>query len=188
MPKGQKRSLADPTTLQPFSKDDKNIIQVVIETPKGSRNKFAFDTRLRLFTLSKVLPDGMVFPHDFGFVPETKADDGDPIDVLLLMDEPAYPGVVVESRLVGVIEGEQKESDGSKERNDRLVAVAKESHTHSNIKTISDLNKRLLKELEDFFVNYHELSGSSYKVLECRGPGHALKLLQKSIANHRKKP
>lgn len=102
MPK--KRSLAAPVVLQPFDKPDKSVIRTVIETPKYSRNKYKFEPALASFTLSKVLPKGMTFPYDFGFVPSTEGDDGDPIDVLLLMDEPAFPGCVIESRLIGVIE------------------------------------------------------------------------------------
>src|ERR687888_2009595 len=101
----RKRSLADPTQLKPLDTDDKDMFKVVIETPKGSRNKYAFDPELSVFELKKVLPAGMAFPYDFGFVPSTKADDGDPVDVL--MDEPAFPGCVLACRPIGVIEGEQ---------------------------------------------------------------------------------
>jgi inorganic pyrophosphatase len=76
-------------------------IEVVIETPKGSRNKFKYDPISHRFKLSKVLPEGMVFPHDFGFVPNTKGPDGDPIDVLVLVDEPTFPGCSLECRLIG---------------------------------------------------------------------------------------
>jgi len=122
--------------LKPMTKDD--LLQVVIETPAGSRNKFAFDPDQSVFALKKVLPAGMVFPYDFGFLPQTLAPDGDPIDVLLLMDEPAYPGCLVASRLIGVIEGEQ--IDGKKKvRNDRLVAVANANHMYANIRKLEDL-------------------------------------------------
>jgi inorganic pyrophosphatase len=84
-------------------------VKVIIETPKGSRNKFKYDPALRMFKLSKVLPEGMVFPYDFGFVPSTKGDDGDPVDVLVLMDEPTFPGCLLECRLVGVLEAGQEE-------------------------------------------------------------------------------
>jgi inorganic pyrophosphatase len=115
------KSLADPTKLKPLLKE--GLVQVIIETPAGSRNKFAYDPDQGIFALKKVLPAGMVFPYDFGFLPQTIAPDGDPIDVLLLMDEPAFPGCAVKSRLIGVIEGQQL--DGKKKiRNDRLVAVA----------------------------------------------------------------
>jgi len=87
------KALSDPTSLKPI--DKKDGLQVIIETPAGSRNKFAFDTKQEIFALKKVLPAGMVFPYDFGFVPQTIAPDGDPIDVLILMDEPAFPGCAV---------------------------------------------------------------------------------------------
>src|SRR5580704_14286358 len=120
--KNSGKGLANPTRLKPMGKGE-GLLQVVIETPKGSRNKFAFDPEQRVFSLKKVLPAGMTFPYDFGFLPQTLAPDGDPLDVLLLMDEPAYPGVVVRSRLLGVIEGEQLDGK-NKIRNDRLLAVA----------------------------------------------------------------
>ena len=101
----RKNSLADPVQLRTLAKKD-NLLQVVIETPRLSRNKFAFDPDQHIFALKAVLPAGMAFPYDFGFLPRTIAGDGDPIDVLVLMDEPAFPGVLVPSRLIGVIEGE----------------------------------------------------------------------------------
>src|ERR1700730_1275382 len=104
-----KRSLANPARLDPNTTGSAELVRVIVETPKGSRNKYAFSEDRRIFELSKVLPTGMDFPYDFGFVPSTRAEDGDPIDVLLLMDESAYPGCLVEARLVGVIEAEQDE-------------------------------------------------------------------------------
>jgi inorganic pyrophosphatase len=166
--------------LRPFKKQDPSVIQVVIETPKGCRNKYKFDPRLNCFTLSRVLPDGMLFPYDFGFVPSTQAEDGDPIDVLLLMDSPAFPGCVIQSRLIGVIEGEQTE-DGKTERNDRLLAVANENHTYSEINDVDDLNQQLLKELGQFFVNYHRLHGTKFKVLGTKGPKQAARRLDQAV-------
>src|SRR5246127_5174453 len=167
MSKKQKRSLADPTSLNLHSDD---TFQVIIETPKASRNKYRYDPKQGIFTLSKVLPEGMVFPYDFGFLPQTMAPDGDPIDVLLLMDEPAYPGVVVRSRLIGVIEGEQ--IDGKKRnRNDRLLAVAEANHLYADIKRAKDLPDQFLKELQEFFVNYHRLEGKEYRLLGCKEIG-----------------
>ena len=116
----------DPTRIQPFDKDNPEIVNAVIETPSGSRNKFKFEKRFGCFALSSVLPEGMVFPHAFGFVPRTQAQDGDPEDVLVVMDEPTFTGCVVPVRLVGVMEAEQTE-DGDKRRNDRLIAVAAQS-------------------------------------------------------------
>lgn len=105
-------------------------LNVIIETPKGSRNKFNYDEDYNLFKLGGVLPAGAVFPFDFGFIPSTIGGDGDPLDVLLLMDEPAFPGCLVSSRLIAVIEAEQTERDGETTRNDRLIAVAADSRAH----------------------------------------------------------
>jgi inorganic pyrophosphatase len=184
MPKKNKGALAAPTVLKPFNDDDDSIVQVVIETPKGSRNKYKFEPSLRSFKLNRVLPDGMVFPYDFGFVPSTQADDGDPIDVLVLMDSSAFPGCVIESRLIGVIEGEQTE-DGKTERNDRLIAVANHTHTHTDVQDISDLNQSLLKEVGEFFVNYHKQDRIKFKVLGTKGAKEAAQLLNKTIKKNK---
>jgi inorganic pyrophosphatase len=177
---GARGGLADPSKLKPVDSDHKNNLRVVIETPKGSRNKFAFDPKLHIFELKKVLPAGMTFPYDFGFVPSTKAEDGDPVDVLVLMDEPAFPGCVLSCRPIGVIEGEQGDRK-DKERNDRIVAVEQDAHSWADIKTIDDLGKEFCRELEEFFVNYHKLSGEKYRVLGVKGPDQARKLVKSGM-------
>lgn len=160
------KGLANPVQLRPIDKDD-GLLQVIIETPKGSRNKFAYDPDQKVFALKKVLPAGMVFPYDFGFLPRTMAPDGDPLDVLLLMDEPAFPGVAVRARLIGIIEGEQLEGKKTN-RNDRLLAVAEANHLYADIKDHKDLPDLFMRELEEFFVNYHRLEGKEYKLLGCK--------------------
>jgi inorganic pyrophosphatase len=172
--------LANPTRLKPFDSDDKQMLRVVVETPKGSRNKFAFDPDEHIFELKKVLPSGMTFPYDFGFVPSTEAEDGDPVDVLVLMDEPAFPGCALTCRLIGVIEGEQGEKK-DKERNDRIVAVEQDAHSWADIKTIDDLGRQFVRELEEFFVNYHRLSGKQYRILGVKGPDQARKLVKSAM-------
>jgi inorganic pyrophosphatase len=175
MSKKRAGSLANPTTLKPLKSDDETL-QVVIETPKSCRNKFAFDPKQRIFVLKKVLPAGMTFPYDFGFLPRTQAPDGDPIDVLLLMDEPAFPGCAVSARLIGVIEGEQTEGK-KKVRNDRLLAIAEANHTYANVKKVKDLPEQFLRELQVFFVNYHRLEGKEYRLLGCKGVQAAMTLI-----------
>ncbi len=175
--KNGKGVLADPTRLQPLDPDEKELITVVVETPKGSRNKYAFDPKERVFRLKKVLPAGMIFPYDFGFVPRTEADDGDPIDVLVLMDEPAFPGCVLECRPIGVIEGEQSNTKGT-ERNDRIIAIQEDAHSWADIKTIHDLGEQFCCELEEFFVNYHKLTGKKYRVLGRKGPQGIRKMIK----------
>ena len=176
MPK--KKALADPTSLKPLVDKD-GTLQVVIETPKGSRNKYSFDPKQEIFSLKSVLPAGMDFPYDFGFLPRTLGEDGDPIDVLLLMDEPAFPGCLIPARLLGVIEGEQ--IDGKKRiRNDRLVAIAEANFRYSQVKKLSDLPKHFVRELEDFFVNYHRLQGKEYRIIGCKGKETARTLIRKA--------
>ena len=132
----RRSALADPSRLAPTDGDGKETIQVVIETPKGSRNKYAFDEEQKIFQLKKVLPAGMAFPFDFGFIPSTLADDGDPVDVLVLMDEPAFPGCLLICRIVGIIQGEQGDKK-KKERNDRIVAVEQENHSYAHVKHVN---------------------------------------------------
>jgi inorganic pyrophosphatase len=175
-----KSGLADPSRLSPIDEDDDEIFTVVIETPRGCRNKYAFDPSLRVFTLKKVLPAGMAFPYDFGFVPSTEGGDGDPIDVLVLMDEPAFPGCIVRCRLIGIIEGEQKDGKDV-ERNDRILAVEIGTHSWDDVRHIDDLGKQFGKELAEFFVNYHELTGKEYRILGMKGPSAATKCVEKGM-------
>jgi inorganic pyrophosphatase len=157
-------------------------VHVVVETPKGSRNKVAYDSELRAFKLKGVLPEGHSFPYDFGFVPSTKAQDGDPLDVLLLLDAPTFAGCVVEARLIGALELEQRENDGSTVRNDRLLAVAADSHEHKSIHALADLSSDLLHEIEHFFSSYNEAHGRSIRVLRRVGPERAHALLQHALS------
>jgi inorganic pyrophosphatase len=155
-------------------------VRVVIETPKGSRNKFDFDPKLQLFTLSAVLPVGESFPFDFGFIPGTLGEDGDPLDVMILMDEPAFPGCVIDARLIGVIEARQTDGGKSKTlRNDRLIAVSKESHLHRHIESIKDIDSRLLAEIEEFFVAYNKMKGEKFTPLGRHGPERAGALVRR---------
>ena len=164
--------------LKPFDKETGNL-NVVIDTPKRSRNKYAFDFDVAAYRLKGVLPEGAVFPYDFGSIPATVADDGDPLDVLLLMDEPAFAGCLVECRLLGVIEAEQTEK-GKTERNDRLIAVAAHSHTHASLRSLSKLEPKLLDEIEHFFESYNKARGKEFKPLARKGPAVAKRLIENS--------
>ena len=182
--KSRSGSLADPQGLSPT--DDKGKIQVIIETPKGSRNKYAFDEEQRVFALKKVLPAGMTFPYDFGFIPSTKAEDGDPTDVLVLMDEPAFPGCLLKCRIIGVIEGQQgKKKKG--ERNDRIIAIEEANHSYAHIHHVKELGKKFVKELEEFFVNYHDLQGEKYRILDVKGPAEARRRIADGMKSVRKR-
>lgn len=180
MAKAKQKKTSDPTRLNPFDGKKPGVVIAVIETPGGSRNKFKYDEKLGFYSLSGVLPEGMVFPHAFGFVPGTRAADGDPEDILILMDEPTFTGCVVPTRLIGVMEAEQTE-EGKTERNDRLIAVAAHSRDYSEVKGLGDLNSNMLKEIEQFFITYNKEKGKKFKVLRMRGPGQALKMVKKSL-------
>src|SRR4051794_396915 len=155
---------------------------IVIETPKDSPNKLKFDPDLQTFRLAKVLPVGMVFPYDFGFLPATHAPDGDPLDVLLLLDAPLYPGCVVPSRLIGILECEQRERDGKVERNDRLLAVAEASTVHSGTTSSRDLSPAILAGIEAFFADYNRLGGKEFRVLSRRGARAAAAAARRAAA------
>src|SRR6185312_9736666 len=146
----------------------------------------AFDPQQEIFTLRRVLPAGMAFPYDFGFVPSTLAEDGDPLDVLVLMDEPAFPGCRLSCRVIGIIEGEAIEHKQG-ERNDRLVAVELSNHTFAEVRHIDDLGAAFARELEGFFVNYHRLAGTRYRVIGPKGPTAARRAIRQAQRLARKK-
>jgi inorganic pyrophosphatase len=166
-------------TLPPFDEESGDL-NAVVETVAGSRNKFAYDGELGLFRLKGVLPAGASFPFDFGFVPSTKGGDGDPLDVLVLMDEPAFAGCLVPARLVGVITAQQRERDGTVEQNDRLIAVASDSHTHEGVRKIDDLSPQLLDEIEHFFISYNEMRGKTFTPTGRKGPRAAKTLVERA--------
>lgn len=151
--------------------------KIIIETPKGRRNKFDYDPDYQLFTLGGLLPEGLAFPFDFGFIPSTVAEDGDPLDVMVLMDEPAHVGCLLDVRLIGVIEAEQ--SDGKKKTiNNRLIAVAIHSYAHENLASLGEINKPLLDQVEEFFISYNKSRGKKFKVTGRHGPKRASELVQ----------
>jgi inorganic pyrophosphatase len=163
--------------ISPFK--SKKTLRVVIETPKGSRNKYDYDPAARAIVLSRTLPEGMVFPFNFGFIPRTRGEDGDPLDVLVLMDEPVTPGVVVFSRVIGLLCATQ--SEGSKrERNDRYLAVALTSLEFKSIHHAKRLPAHIMEQIEKFFVTYNELCGRKFTPLKVLGPTRAMQTIAES--------
>jgi inorganic pyrophosphatase len=162
-------------------------ITAIIETPKGSPNKYDFDEQCGAFRLASVMPKGTYFPYDFGFIPSTLAEDGDPLDVLVLMDDPVPVGCVLSIRLIGVIEAKQQGKDGDWERNDRLIAVAVAAHTHAHVQHIDDLRPHLLNEIEAFFENYNQQKGKVFKPTDRAGPKKARKIMEAGMAAFRER-
>jgi inorganic pyrophosphatase len=155
-----------------------NCVDVVIETPKGSAQKYDYDPESHFFKLKKILPSGMVFPYDFGFVPGTKGEDGDPLDVIVISEFCSFPGIMIKCRIIGGIKAQQSEPGKKKMiRNDRFLAIPKCSNIFEKIKSIEDLPDKIVKELEDFFVDYNQIEGKEFKALKKMDAGEARKLL-----------
>ena len=163
-----------------FAKDNK-MVYAVIETPRGSRNKYTYDEQNDYFELTKVLPAGTVFPLDFGFIPNTLAEDGDPLDILVITDYPGFTGCVVKVRVIGVLMVEQTEKDGKSMRNDRIISVASDSLNFADLKNIVDMNINLLDEIIHFFGYYNEMAGKEFKLLKKQGSSTALKLIKQKM-------
>lgn len=133
------------------------------------------------------MPEGSSFPYDFGFIPSTRGEDGDPLDVLVFMDAPVPVGCVLTVRLIAVIEAKQRKKGGHWIRNDRLLAVATHAHTHAHVETLDDLRPHLLNEIEAFFENYNTLKESEFKPLSRSGPKKARRLLNEGADAFRKR-
>ena len=151
---------------------------VVVETPKGSRNKYKYDPEQNVLRLGATLGEGLAFPFDFGFFPSTQGADGDPLDVLLFLDAGVPPGCVATARLIGVLEVEQKQRRKPWQRNDRFFAVATHAHGHLAVQRLADLPSQLVPEVEAFFTHYAGLEGKELRVKRRSGPSRARKLLK----------
>jgi inorganic pyrophosphatase len=171
------------TNLPSFTED--GDVQVVVETPRGSRAKFNYDPKLEAFTLSKSLLTGLTYPHDWGFVPSTKADDGDPIDIMVIHDATTIPGLVVTCRVIGILQIEQKSKKKS-ERNDRLFAVPRRSHSEQALKDVRDLSRPIQEELEKFFIATDELEDKKLKIIGWKGPKAAVQAIKEAAKSFAK--
>jgi len=167
--------------------DRKEACYAIIETPKGSHHKFDYDPDLACFMLNKTLPEGMTFPLDFGFIPSTLADDGDPVDVLVILEFPASMGAVIKIRLIGGIRAEQREKNGKWEENDRLIAVALHTRTFANINSLEDLSPGTLDQLIAFFEQYNKLEGKEFRCKGTCAGKQARALVEKGIKAFKKK-
>ena len=181
--------MADLSSLSNQLDAKKSTCRAIIETPKCCRNKFDYDPQSNLFMLGGLLPEGMMFPFDFGFIPSTLGEDGDPVDILVLMDAPAHVGCLIDVRIIGIITAEQTQN-GKTEVNDRLLGVAIHSYDHENLESIEDVSKTLLDQLEAFFVSYNKQRGKKFKVTGTGGPKKALRFLKAGmkayVAEHEK--
>lgn len=166
-------SLLDvPNLLNPGNR----TARAIIETPRGSRSKYDYEPETGLFELAGVLPGGMAFPHAFGFIPSTRAEDGDPLDVIVLADDDVPAGTLVSARLLGVIVARQTE-DGRTVRNDRLIARVAQSRTYSEIREVEQLGRAFVADLERFFETYNHLKGKKFETGEVGGAARACEII-----------
>lgn len=175
---------SDDTTVPTHAAN--GLVHVVIDTPQGSRNKYKYDKELRCFKVSRVLPIGMCFPHDFGSIPCTAGADGDPLDALVLVETPSFVGCLMNVHLIGVIEAEQIEKRRTL-RNDRLIAVMETPVNKPIIKELKAVPKATLDELEQFFIQYNRVHGRVFKPIGRRGPQAAERLLNAGMRAYRQK-
>jgi inorganic pyrophosphatase len=157
---------------------DGDYVYAVVETPRGSRAKLEFDPKLGVFTLAKPLLAGLTYPYDWGFIPSTKAQDGDPLDVLIIHDAATYPGLVLKCKPIGVLEVLQS-SNGKKERNDRMFVVPDRSPFEGDLQDIRRLPSRAIEELEKFFEATDALESKKLDFQGWRGPAKAIKTIKK---------
>lgn len=169
-------------TLPPFVQPD--ILNVVIETPRGSTAKFKFDAELGAMRLSRPLILGLTYPCDWGFVPSTHGPDGDPVDAFVMWDGTSFPGVVLEGRPIGVLQVEQtNQLSGARERNDRIATVPIQAPRCAPIRTIFDVSERGRQELERFFLSAVAFQQKELRLLGWAGPDEALGLVRRLRAD-----
>jgi inorganic pyrophosphatase len=136
------------------------LINVLIEIPAGSKNKYEFDKDLQGFILDRVLFSSVQYPYDYGFVPNTLADDGDPLDGMVLMDQPTFPGCIILSRPIGMLE-----MIDSGDRDEKLLCVPEEDPRYKNVKSLSDVAPHRLDEIAEFFKTYKNLEKKVTEIL-----------------------
>ncbi len=175
--------MTDLLRLPPRSED--GDVHVVVESPAGATVKLKYDPKLHVFMVSRPLVLGLRYPHDWGFVPGTRADDGDPLDALVIGDTPTYPGVVHVTRPIAVLRVTQRKKHGQpgeRERNDRIIAVSTKAFRDDTIRDLADLPKRVRDELSELFAM---LVGLEQKQLVIEGWGdraEAEKAVDEAIA------
>jgi inorganic pyrophosphatase len=166
--------------LSTFEESSK-LLNIIIETPRGSRIKMKYDEEIRAFRAEKPLPVGMIFPFAFGFLPSTKGEDGDPLDVLVLTEAELPLGTVVLGKLIAVMECEQTE-EGESQRNDRLIAIPVDGKKHLVMQPQVNFDENLRQALADFFLKYNELQEKEFRVIGFHGPQTATEIVKNGMA------
>jgi inorganic pyrophosphatase len=143
----------------------KNLITIIVETPGGLPQKYDANPYSGYIELNKIMPAGIIFPYDFGYIPNTKGEDGDPLDAMVISETPTFPGCAVKCRIIGAIKALQKERDGATVRNDRFIAIPEVSTVYSKVNKLSQLPAQVVQQLEHFFINYNQQAGKQFDTL-----------------------
>jgi inorganic pyrophosphatase len=159
------------------------VLNVVVESPAGSTTKIKWEAKAEVFAMSRPLPLGLSYPHDWGFVPGTEGPDGDPIDALVLSEGTTFPGLVLAVRPIGVVRLEQnRKRGGGRERNDRIIAVLANGPRGEPVRSIDDLAPRVRQELERFFLDVVFFEDKDAKLLGWAGAAEAWELVNHNLA------
>jgi inorganic pyrophosphatase len=159
------------------------VLSVVVESPAGSTTKIKWDTKAEAFGLSRPLPLGIAYPHDWGFVPGTRGPDGDPIDALVLSEGTTFPGLMLAARPIGVVRMEQnRKTGGGRERNDRIIAILANGPRREPVRSVDELPRRVRQELEQFFLDVVFFEDRDAKLLGWAGPAAAWELVNHNLA------
>lgn len=151
------------------------LVRTIVEIPKGSSNKYEYDGALGVFRMDRALYSPMHYPGDYGFIPGTLASDGDPMDVLVLVQEASYPGIMIEVRPVGILNMvDQEEGD------QKILAVPNRNPRYDQIHTMDQIFPHVRREIEHFFTIYKELEGKLTKMEGWGGPREARKAILES--------
>jgi inorganic pyrophosphatase len=162
--------------------DIPNIINVIVEIPKGSKNKYEIDKKNGLIKLDRAMKSAQDYPFDYGFVPQSLWDDGDALDVVLLTTYPLFPGILVEARPVAVM----RMIDGG-EGDDKVIAVPKNDPRFEEIHDLADINKHTVKEIKHFFETYKTIDGKKVEINGVEGKVEAYEAVKKGLALYAEK-
>ena len=161
--------------------DAPKVVNVFIEIPKGHRNKYEYDKKTGLIKLDRVLYSPFHYPYDYGFIPRTYCEDGDPLDAFVIMDEPTYPGVLIEARPIGMLE-----MIDSGDKDEKIICVPAEDPRFKDIKDIKDIPEHILKEIAHFFEHYKDLQGKKTEIIGWKGAEDAKKKILEAIELYKK--
>jgi len=148
----------------PVGKGAPEVVNMVIEVPRGSGNKYEYDPELGVIKLDRVLPGAQFYPGDYGFIPSTLAEDGDPLDGIVLSTYPLLPGVVVEVRVVGLLLMEDEKGGDAK-----IIGVVAEDQRLDHIRDIADVPEGIKQEIQHFFETYKALEAKKGKWVKVTG-------------------